>query len=437
MDLRNGLPYLGQMPGKTSRSATEPDGGGHPRSADPMAKVMFELLREQPIADRQHVLMALRAQLTERAPERVQLCLTALRTCHAELGHLSRGAYNDWRQTKAMPAEWPSSQMIANTFGSWARASEAVGQNCIADVMARRLVENGRALTREEVLAGIELYAETGGPLKQKSYFTWAKREMQRPDRQIDRLARSAASIIRLFGSWSALLFEAGLAGRLADERALGHEPCGAAADYSRERTIAFLIEAAPSCNGRLMSMKQFDRWAADRSREALENGERLMVPRSRSILRFFATWPDALATAGVISEAEAVERRGRRGHFKSKEYLLEHLAQAVEDLGADLTQSKYLEWRRLQTLNGAADAPIPCADTIAKRFGEWAKAVEAAGCAPPEVLASSQPISGPATSIQLAETRAALAAPGDDRPEHPARQLGCHHADVQEEVGA
>jgi hypothetical protein len=352
----------------------------HPRQAHPLAKAVYDVLRGAAGADRRHVLMAARGCLVKGRPETVQICVNAMHATLGSKGRLSRGAYDRWRQEQSVPSEWPSSQLIANTFGSWARAKEVAGETSLADVMARRLVEKGRALSHEEILAGMKLYAETGDPLTLTSYIAWAKKEMQREDRQLDRFARSASSINRVFGSWGDLIIEAGLAERLAAERHPGYDPPGSPRDYTVDRVTRWLTEAAPECGDRLMTRGRYDRWASARTSAALKDGRRLVIPRSATAMRYFESWPHALAAAGLISEEEAAERRGKRGRFKSRAFLAERLAEALQDLGPRPTCAEYQEWRRLQQIfKTDASRMIPVCNTLASRFGGWGAALEAA----------------------------------------------------------
>jgi hypothetical protein len=277
------------------------------------------------------------------------------------------------------------------------------GEASIADVMARRLVENGRALSREEVLAGMKLYAETGSPLTLTSYVAWARKEIQREDRRLDRFARSAPTINRAFGSWGALIIEAGLADRLAAERRPGHEPSGNPGDYTVDRVTHWLTKAAPECGGRLMTMERYDRWASAHTSEALKDGRRLVIPRSGTALGYFESWPHALAEVGLISVDEAAERRGRRGKFKSKDFLAEKLADALQDLGPKPKCAEYKEWRRLQRICGTdADRLIPACGTLADRFGGWEAALEAARRLRRELRGSSDLVLADEDEVQI-----------------------------------
>ena len=330
---------------------TEEPATGSSGLADPMARAIFEQLRNEPVADRQHVLMAVRAGLTKRSPESIQMCLMALQTCQAETGRVSRGAYNDWRARQVIPGEWPSSQKIANALGSWRKASEAAGGNCVADVLALRLTESSQALDRSKVLRGIKRYGSTGRPLTQKAYFAWATAEIEKPPRPDEDLVRGANTIVRLFGSWANALIEAGLLDQLLSERKPERLPGGPNHQYSKESVVDWLVQAAPSCGGRLMTRKVFDIWAREQVCEALQRGSLIHIPHSTTVLRFFPSWFDALAAAGLMTKAEAAEFRGRRGGYLSYGYLLDRLTEAIEDLGSDLTTAQYKEWRRLQNM--------------------------------------------------------------------------------------
>jgi hypothetical protein len=373
-----------QIPTTTSPEATPDEElttvtspGLEHHQAHPLAKSLYDLLKGAPVADRRHVLMAARGLLTKRQPEAVELCLNAMRAALGSEGRLSRAAYDHWRGEQEHPAEFPSSQLIANTFGSWAKAKEAAGETSLADVLARRLLENGSAVSGEELLASIALYADTGNPLTQERYAAWARDQVHRQDRRLDRYPRSAATINRLFGSWTRFLIAAGLGDRLSRERPSGFEPSGTPEDYSLERIEYWLRAATPHCGGRLMTVARYDDWARRMTTEGLREGRAQIVPRSTAVLHRLPSWPHALAAAGLITEEEADERRGQAGRFKSSAFLTEALADALLELGPSPTTAVYMQWRRAKRISGAAtDVQIPDVGTIYRRFGGWEKAL-------------------------------------------------------------
>jgi hypothetical protein len=125
------------------------------------------------------------------------------------------------------------------------------------------------------------------------------------------------------------------------------------------------------------MTVARYDEWARRRTTEGLREGEIRIVPRSTAILHRFPSWPDALAAVDLITEDEAAERRGHAGRFKSSAFLTEALADALFELGPSPTTAMYTEWRQIKRISGSAtDSLVPGADTIAKRFGGWEKAL-------------------------------------------------------------
>src|SRR4051794_26943520 len=124
----------GQSPSRSAatRRPSEPreENGPSPaayRAAHPQPKALFILLRPPPEVDRRYVLVAARSRSIDAASPRAQLTLNALRACLADKHRLSRTIYDSWRAAQPSPTEWPSSQMIINTFRTWRRALDAAG----------------------------------------------------------------------------------------------------------------------------------------------------------------------------------------------------------------------------------------------------------------------------------------------------------------------
>jgi hypothetical protein len=131
--------------------------------------------------------------------------------CLADNGAASKGSYEQWRSEQPRPDEWPSSQAISHTFGSWRRAKDAAGATAFADVLESELSGSEVAYTPQELVACVKAFADTGRPLMWKEYHAFAAEQMSRPDRELPRFFRERALVHRHFRTWTRLLIAAGL----------------------------------------------------------------------------------------------------------------------------------------------------------------------------------------------------------------------------------
>lgn len=391
----------------------------HLRKASPLAKALYRLLQDRSDADRRHVLFAARAQLVEARPERTQLSLNAMRVCLADNdGRLSRGRYDQWRKAQADPTEWPSSEFIRNTFHTWRRAMDAAGADVVGDVLATRLVSHGRRFTREEILAGVQAFAETGRPLTWPQYRAWAIEEMQRPDRELFRVIRSMKRVAEIFGSWAGCLAAAGLGQRYLDESQQRLGPLGPRHDADPERVVDWVRRAGQATDGGQMTVKVYDAWVKEQRREELERTEQLRSPpSSQTVSRVLGSWAEALYAAGFIDRDEAILRHGRRRQRLTDGQLVAWLARAIEAVGPEVTQGQYESWRAQWLRANAFAWPGPPGERyLRRRLGGWPAARTRATAWQTQALARRPPPGARAASDHDADRAANRSGPDSAR---------------------
>ena len=365
-------------PSSLTTSDAAPAPASQERQADPLAKAIFGLLRYRTEADRRYVLFAARARIVEAGTERTQLSLNALRICLADSdGRLSRGGYDSWRSAQATPSEWPSSEFIRNTFGTWRRAKDAAGADVVGDVLSWRLVSIGNRFSRQEILDGVTAYAATGQALTWSEYLNWAGDYMQRPDRELKRVIRSMNRIRELFGSWGGCLAAAGLGERYLLERHGRFGAMGRRHEGDPQRVIDWVRRAGEATDGGRMSVKTYDAWVRDQRLVELERSQDYLTPpSSQTVSRVLGSWAKALCLAGLISQEEAQQRRSRKGQWLTDDQLLGWLARALEEVDPILIELQYERWRRSWIREHGLDQPIPPSSTyLRRRLGGWPSA--------------------------------------------------------------
>ena len=362
----------------------------YPLTIDPVALGMFRLLDGGSTADLWEVLLACRARTAGVAVERVQLCVVAMAACLTDRGRVAKGVYHAWRSDQPMPSQWPTTREIEQVFGSWTRATAALGTSVVGDVTVTYRTAVGGAFTPEEAIACVRDYAQAkpDGRLIFTAYREWAREQMSQPHRRRLRYLRSMARINELFERWHGLLREAGLwdeyvrreqehgrtrrcvssAARAHDGSATGTSGAdggregggttgangegtngaGAGEESQRVELIATLREAwRRAATSGWLPRRVFDRWAAAQEQDAAAAGRDLRVPRAGRFASFFGSWPRALHEAGLVDAEELARREGRTRVAVSDDELVAVVTRAVRALGLDgCTPQAYADWR-------------------------------------------------------------------------------------------
>jgi hypothetical protein len=339
---------------------------------------------------------AIRGHVLKARPERVILCLNAMTVCREDARRISKGLYEAWQSRQTNPREWPSSQFISDTFGSWKRAMAAFGAEAIIDVLASDLTTTTHAFTEAEVVANLREYGESQRSLTFDSYRQWAHERMLESDRQQPRYIRSMRRISELFGTWWLALAAAGLAERAAARaQRQGSTRRGTADDYQPDRCRASLRAAAPFCDDNRMTKGSYDEWAQAQELNEAHASRHTVVPRANAVCRAFGGWAAALHAAGLIDDRELAQRAGHRTVFVPDEDLIAAIADVVVVHGLDTSLGDYdLHRGRVRREENVC---LPSPGLIRKRLGGWGPAValaaerlRAAGLVVPEQAANA-----------------------------------------------
>jgi hypothetical protein len=357
------------------------------RRAHPQAWAMFKTLRDLPVNDRLFVYRALTSRLSaapERLPERGQVAMNALQVCMDDLKAApSKRDYEGWRAAQPRPEEWPSSTTIRNTFEhSWAKALDALGVAPKPEVLARRLLDINSSYERDELLAAIHCWVEHEEPgrLTFVAYSDWARRMVGRSDRPLSRIPLSMHPFSRSFGSWRAAIAAAGHLDYLTSSSAAGR-PGLPGGTYGDEQITQAIRHAAAALPGRdvTLTAKRYADWRRKKIDAATTRGETCFLPSPEVIITHMGSWADALAGAGLISEAEARLRPRHGAPPLSDERVLGDLVDALRETGptVSLSKTRYRRWRRRRLLDAERDAERPASDAlICLRFGSWEHAL-------------------------------------------------------------
>ena len=193
-------------------------------------------------------------------------------------GPPSKRRYEDWRVGHSDKAI-PSATFVSNTFGSWAKAMDALGLKPTADIVGYRLRAMGPGPTDDEVIADLR---RCGRELKKKrllfrQYRDWARRQ-ERLGKAANTLLISPNTFIARFGSFAAALRLAGL------ETAL-NGPRTRSTENTPERLIGLLRACASEESVDRLTVERYNGW---RDRVLRAGGA---VPAAETIADHFGGW--------------------------------------------------------------------------------------------------------------------------------------------------
>lgn len=333
------------------------------RGADPLALRIFDLLRPLSEEDKRCVLASLDAAETRGAgPERDTLARLAVDRFLSETGGPpSKRRYEDWRRDHRDRAEIPSATFVLNTFGTWAKAMDAMGLKPTADQLGYRLRSLGSRPSDERVIADLRRCAAALGRsrLLFREYRQWAKAQ-ERAGRGANTLLVSPNSFISRFGSFAAALRRAGLESALNGPRTRSTE-------NTPERLIEHLRAASEATGGGRVTVDRYRAWRDPR----VKAGE--AVPATDTISERFGGWGRALAAARLASPNEDSAGYGRgRGKKVSVDYMACCLLEAARARGLPLSIGSYGIWREGRR-GGSTRFPPPASDSVIQhRIATW-----------------------------------------------------------------
>lgn len=332
------------------------------RGTDQLALRIFEILRPLAEEDKRRVLSAIDAVEGPGGPssERATLARASVERFLAEAGGPpSKRRYEEWRISHSDNAI-PSATFVSNTFGSWAKAMDALGLKPTADIVGYRLRSLGSGPTNEEVIADLRRCGRELGKkrLLFREYREWARGE-ERAGRAANTLLISPNSFITRFGSFATALRLAGLETALNGPRTRSSENTG-------ERLIACLRRAAADERIDRITLERYDGWRE----RGLRAGH--AIPAGGTIAEHFGGWRRALSAAGLSSSNEERAGYGRgRGRKVSLEHMARCLLEAAHRRGMPLTIGSYRKWRAM-VLDDLGLPPPPSESVIQNRIAPW-----------------------------------------------------------------
>lgn len=340
----------------------QPDSRRNRRGVDPLAFRIFELLRPLCDEDKRCVLAALDAASspTPVAPERLTFLEASLERFLSETGGTpSKRRYERWR-LDGSHEDVPSATFIANTFGSWAKAMDALGHKPTSDHLGYRLRTLGPGPSDQQVIADLRRCGRELGKTRLlfREYRAWAKAQ-EVTGRGANTLLVSPNTFIGRFGSFAAALRLAGL------EPARGG-PRTRSSQNTPERLVDSLRRGSEDAGGGRISFDRYEAWRERRFRA----GE--PVPAAHTISKGFGGWRLALSAAGLAAPDETAAGYGRgRGRKMSIDHVARSLIEAARTLDWPLRLTSYERWRA-ERLADVRRPPPPSSSLIQNRIGTW-----------------------------------------------------------------
>jgi hypothetical protein len=184
----------------------------------------------------------------------------------------------------------------------------------------------------------------------------------------------------RSFGSWRGAIAAAGYLEHLIGSSKTGR-PGLPGGSYGDEQIIESIRQAAATPPGGEMTLtaKRYANWRRAEIDTATARGEARFLPSPEVIITHMGSWADALARAGLISEAEARLRPRHGAPPLSDERVLGDLVEALRETGptVSLTRTRFRRWRHGRLVDAERETQRPVSDAlICLRFGSWARAL-------------------------------------------------------------
>jgi hypothetical protein len=246
------------------------------RTVDPLAMVLFGVVRDLPASERRVLLSAIDGRLHSVSGERARLALEVLRRCESETHKtVSKRRYERWRESHPERASLPSSTYVSNSLGgSWARAMDAAGVTPSVEHSTFRWHRQGSAPSDEEVLVELRRCAqELHVDFTFGEYRAWAL-EQRTEDPSRRGLLISPSTFITRFESFS----QARLAAGLPEPRRY-RGPRGNHREYTHEACITVLQAAARVTQIKPMTVRAYTRWRDSQLADARRQGVWRPIP--------------------------------------------------------------------------------------------------------------------------------------------------------------
>lgn len=384
-------------------SKSQSAGNTPPRHhAHPLARWAWGVLRDRSEADKHLVFAALRQRLDPGPSNgKVQHALEALDRSRELLGlnsAPSRGQYDEFRAKQSQPKEWPSATLIRNALGegSWQRAVAVADGKPLTDVTARRLISNGKAITRAELEPILRHWARhTQGPLRQGDFLAWCREEAGKEEAPFERFPLTANTLERRFGSWAEALAAVEELDRCTfywrkkTKRPAAAEvpeikrfdltklPSQKGGQYSRAQARVWLKWARRELHLGKNEPLTYRDYVALRSRlmrEAHEEGRVVHMPSTQAISSHLGSFRNAQVALGLIEAKHAAASRAR---FEEKELHAAIIAAGraqggslARALEGGLTQAGFIAWRNEQLGQATGADRVPSLKTLLARLG-------------------------------------------------------------------
>lgn len=332
------------------------------RTTDPLAKKIFEALRNRSVGERRFVLQALRSagRSAEMSGAKEQSMRHGLELYQAETGQVpSAHKYETWRRDRNDPG-FVSAPSIVRHFRTWNRALDIFGLKPMPDPTSLRLLSRGQRISDEDALRALKDCAKDLGSenFTIAEYERWAKRTLLARTEPGRPLPISKSIFTRRFGSFRKAKIEANL-----DPENAYHTLSG----YSNDQLLDALRKARTEIDGRL-STARYAKWRRAKQAEAGETRETVDIPCGFTIDQRFGGWLKAVA----LVEDLPVDPHSYRGPpvFQA-DWIAEQLVLAYQEIGEPFFISGYRGWVKQQRASDP-DFPPPDYYTVRRRAGAW-----------------------------------------------------------------
>ena len=331
------------------------------RTADPLAKKIFEALRVRSINERRHVLRALVAadRRTEIRPAKEQALRFGLDLYQAETGEFpSFTKYEAWRKEQD-DRSLVSASKIARAYSTWNLALEAFGLRQRPDPTSLRLLSRGRRFETSELIDALQSCAKDlrTENFTIEQYRDWAVKTLEESVEPRN-IPISKSLISRRFGTFRKAKEAAGLD---------PEETNRSAPNYTDEQLIENLAQARREIEGRLSTAK-YSGWRREKQRQANERGTHVDLPCDFTYDQRFGGW---LKAVEKVEDLPLRQHGGIGPPVYTPDWIAEKLLEAYNEISDPFYISGYQKWAKAKREQDT-DFPPPDYFTISRRIRSW-----------------------------------------------------------------